>query len=174
MIRFTELFTKRLHLRKMIKEDAKDLFAIRSDPKMLEFTDGKVDETLDDTIYYITRMNQGIDENRWLIWAMIDKQSNKVVGTISLWNFNGKQTEAEFGYGTGTAYQHQGFMKEALIAIIEFGFQTLKLVHIHAYTEQDNFPSNTLLQQMGFTLVGSIEEEGYINKRIYHMNHYKI
>ena len=50
-----------------------DLFEMRNDPRMSEYIDTKLDETTDETKAYIDKMNKGIDNNKWIIWAIEHK-----------------------------------------------------------------------------------------------------
>ena len=43
-----------------------------SNPEMLDFTDGKVDE-FDDTIRFIKIINNGIDKEKWINFAIVYK-----------------------------------------------------------------------------------------------------
>ena len=63
-------------------------------------------------------MNKGIDDNKWIIWAIEHNQSHKVLGTISIWNINEEQRSGELGYGIIPDYQGQGLMKESLLDVI--------------------------------------------------------
>ena len=61
---FPMLETKNLSLRKMTAEDAMDIFQMRKDPRMTEFTDSKLDESLEETKSYIAKMNSGVEESK--------------------------------------------------------------------------------------------------------------
>lgn len=60
--------------------------------------------------------------------------------------------EAEIGYDLGKAYWRQGFMQEALQAIISFGFETMRLKRIEAEVEPANGRSIGLLRKLGFRM----------------------
>src|SRR5690554_7458730 len=89
---FPILETSRLVLRKFTEKDALDLFEIRSNPEMLDFTDGKVDEFIDDTIRFIKIINNGIDKEKWINFAIVYKPNKKLIGSINLWNFEDRKS----------------------------------------------------------------------------------
>ena len=89
--------TKNLCLRKMTPEDTADIFHMRRDPRMIEFTDSRLDESKEETKSYIEKMNKGVDEGKWIIWAIEHKASKKVIGSISIWNMDIEQESAELG-----------------------------------------------------------------------------
>ncbi len=177
MINFTDfpnMETKNLILRKMSYNDINDLFEMRKDPRMNEYTDTIPDATTDETKIYIDKMNKGIDDNKWIIWAIEHKQSNKVIGSISIWNINKEQEGGELGYGIAPYYQGKGLMKEALLSVVEYGFGVLKLKALEAYTEEQNIKSINLLESCNFIEVNRVDDEGYFNNRVYHMIGYRI
>lgn len=171
---FPEIETENLVLRRITLLDAAALFEMRSNPIMHQYTDTKPDEDICMTRMYIDKMNKGIDQDKWVVWAMAHKQSGKVIGTISLWNINLEQISAELGYGIAPDYQGQGLMKEALQRVIKYGFETMDLKAIEAYTEENNLRSNQLLEKCNFDEVGRVKDEGYINNRDYHMVVYRL
>lgn len=171
---FPEIETKNLVLRRIKIEDTHDIFQMRSNSIMSEYTDTKPDERPEETKAYIEKMNKGIDENKWLIWAVEHKKSQKVIGSISVWNLNIEQNIGELGYGIIPEYQGMGLMKEALLSVLNYGFCVMKLSALEAYTEENNIKSIKLLEGSKFIEVNRVEEEGYYNNRIYHMIVYRL
>lgn len=168
-----QLDTARCTLRMIDEIDASDLFEMRHDPKMIEFTDSKLDETIADTRAYIRKMIDGIHLGRWLLWVIIEKETNTCIGSISLWNFNEDKTCADLGYGIKTTYQHRGYMSEVLPAIETFAFEQFKLHKLQAYTEERNAPSCTLLEKCGYTYSNTLVESGYFSDKQFTMRIYE-
>jgi len=173
-IPFPNLKTKRLILRRMDHNDIDDLFEMRKDKLMNEYTDTKLEDNTDETKAYIDKMNKGIDDNKWIIWAIEHKQSNKMIGTISIWNINLEEKSAELGYGVIPDYQGQGLMKEALLSVLDYGFDLMKLKTLDAYTEENNLKSIKLLEKCKFTEIDRVDDQGYFTNRIYHMIVYRL
>ncbi|MGB2994298.1 MAG: GNAT family N-acetyltransferase [Paenisporosarcina sp.] len=166
---FPIIETKHLLLRRITLCDTNDMFEMRRDPRMNEFLDTKVDENTEETKSYIHKMNQGIDENKWIIWAIEDKQSSKVIGTICIWNINKEELSGELGYGIISDYQGKGLMKESLVSVIEYGFKRMGLKVIEAYTEEHNEKSIKLLESCKFVEMSRIDEEGDLNNQVFRM-----
>ncbi|MFZ5353648.1 MAG: GNAT family N-acetyltransferase [Bacillota bacterium] len=166
---FPIIESRSLMLRRITQEDAEDIFKMRNDPQMHEFTDTKPDTDIEESRAYIDKMNKGIDEDKWIVWAIEHKPSGKVIGTISVWNIDIEQKSAELGYGIIPAYQGKGFMKEALGSIIDYGFNVMKLAALEAYTELSNLKSIRLLTACGFREVEKVDEKGYNNDKVFHM-----
>lgn len=177
MINFTpfpSIETKNLMLRRMCHNDINDLFEMRKDPRMSEYTDTKLEEHINETMAYIEKMNKGVDDNKWIIWAIEHKQTKKVIGSISIWNINIEQKSGELGYGIIPDYQGQGLMKESLLSAVQYGFNVMNLTKLDAYTEENNINSIKLLKKCNFILVNRVDDEGYFNKRVYHMMVYRL
>jgi len=166
---FPFMETKHLLLRRLTHGDTNDMFEMRRDPRMYEFLHTKVDENTDETKTYIDKMNQGIDENKWIIWAIEHRQSGKVIGTICIWNISKEEGSGELGYGIIPAYQGKGLMKESLVSVIEYGIKVMGLKVMEAYTEEHNEASIKLLESCEFVEVGRVDEEGDLNNQVFRM-----
>lgn len=166
---FPVLETENLSMRKMTAKDTEDIFQMRKDPKMIEFTDSKLDESLLETSSYIAKMNKGVEEGKWIIWAIEHKPSKKVIGSISIWNMDIEEESAELGYGIIPEYQNRGYMKEALLRVADYSFEVMNLKMLDAYTEEKNMSSIKLLESCKFIEVNKVEDEGYYSERMYHM-----
>ena len=171
---FPVLETKNLILRRMDYDNIDDLFEMRKNPRMHEYTDTKLEENPDETKAYIDKMNKGIDDNKWIIWAIKHKQSQKVIGTISIWNIDIEQETGELGYGIIPSFQGRGLMKEALLTVTKYGFNVMELQAIDAYTEQHNIKSIKLLEKCNFSEINRVDDEGYFSNRVYHMVVYRL
>jgi len=166
--------TKNLSLRRMTPEDTEDIYQMRKDPRMIEFTDSKLDVSREETNSYIEKMNKGVDEGKWIIWAIEHKSSKKVIGSISIWNMDSEQKSAELGYGIIPEYQNKGFMKEAFASVVEYGFEVMNLNTLDAYTEEKNINSIKLLETCKFVEVNRVDDEGYYSEKTYRMIVYQM
>lgn len=171
---FPIIKTENLLLRKMTLDDKNDIFQMRKDPRMHEYTDTKPDKTLEETEDYIEKMLKGINLNKWIIWAIEHKESNIVIGTISIWNIDKGRRKAELGYGIVPEYQGKGLMKEALLSVVDYGFNIMKLKSLEAYTEENNIRSLKLLEKCKFKLVDKAAEQAYFKEGMLHMLVYSL
>jgi DNA-3-methyladenine glycosylase II len=171
---FPRVETKNLILRRMNYCDINDLFKMRKDAGMNEYIDVKVDVDTDETKAYIDKMNKGIDDNKWIIWAIEHKLQKRVIGTISIWNIDDKQETGELGYGIIPDFQGKGLMIEALLNVVNYGFSVMKLKTLDAYTEEHNVKSIKLLKRCNFNEINSVFEDGYFTAKVYHMIVYRL
>ena len=171
---FPVLETERLILRKMSPDDRDDFFTMRSDKRMHEYTDTTPDHDISQTEEYLAKMLRGVDESRWIIWAIQHRASARVIGFVGIWNFDETQTTAELSYGIAPEFQGKGYMSEALTRVIEYAFDTLKLAALEAYTETENTPSRRLLERIGFGEAGQVDDPSADGTRVYHMIVYRL
>ena len=54
------------------------------------------------------------------------------------------------------------------------GFNVMSLNALDAYTEEKNIKSIKLLDSCNFTQVNRVDDQGYFNKRVYHMVVYRV
>jgi len=171
---FPVLETERLILSKMSPDDRDNFFAMRSDKRMHEYTDTTPDHDISQTDEYLAKMIQGVDENRWIIWAIQHRDSGRAIGSVGIWGFDQAQTTAELSYGIAPEFQGRGYMREALTRVIEYAFATLKLAALKAYTEAENMPSRRLLERIGFDKAGQVDDPSADRTRLYHMIVYRM
>ncbi len=151
---FPILTTPRLELRAVEMEDAPEIFFHRSDERMNEFIDREPAKTLDDAQVWIEMIQTNIDKNESINWGITLKNEPKLIGTICLWNLDLEKKEGEIGYGLHLDFWGRGLMNEAVLEVIRFGFDEMKLEKIAAGVKNGNQKSIKLLERCGFELEG--------------------
>ena len=154
---FPVLTTERLTLRQLSMDDQQDVLALRADPEINKYLGRQPARTMEDAINFINKVNEYIENNSALYWAITLAGTKKFVGTICLFDFSGDNNSCEIGYELMPEFQGQGLMKEATQVVIEYVFQTLKVNKIGAVTHWDNKRSTNLLTKFNF--VKSIEND---------------
>lgn len=74
-----------------------------------------------------------------------------MVGSADFKDVPSKDGEVEIGYGLGEAFQHHGYMTEAVRAMCAWALAQESVRHVIAETETDNLASRRILQRCGFT-----------------------
>ena len=142
--------TERLLLRQLELTDDKAIFTLRNNAQVNAFIQRPLLNNINDAHHFITTINEGIESKEWQYWAMILKSNQQLIGTICFWHFSHDNTMAEIGYELHPNYQGAGIMNEALQTIIRYGFTTLQLIKIEAYTQPGNAKSVKLLEKNSF------------------------
>ena len=147
---FPVLETERLLLRRLEPTDEREIFILRNDVRVNQFLDRPRATSAADATAFIHKIILGIAENKSLYWAITEKHSDKLIGTICIWNIDTANDMAETGYELMPASQGKGIMKEALAKVIEYGFREMKLKRMEAYVHPKNERSTVLLEKFNF------------------------
>ncbi|RWX03704.1 GNAT family N-acetyltransferase [Flavobacterium cerinum] len=164
---FPILSTERLILRKITLDDDKAIYLQRSNEIVNKYIARTPPADITEAQAWITRINKSIDEGQNVNWAITSKNCGTFIGLICLWNFSEDRTIAETGYELNPGYHGKGYMNEALNSVINFGFSSLKLSMIEAYTQKGNVNSIKLLTKNGFVHDPSRIDEGFPLNTIY-------
>lgn len=160
---FPILFTDRLQLRKITKNDANNLFALRSDKKIMQFIDRPMAVTIKDAHEYIDKIEESLRNKYGITWAIVLKDGKGLIGTIGLWRIIQENFRAEIGYMLHTDCQGMGLMQEAMVKVLDYGFNTLKLHSVEAVIKPGNDSSSKLLERNRFIREGYFKENYYFN-----------
>lgn len=83
-------------------------------------------------------------------WLLIRKSDRVVVGSADFKDIPNVDGEVEIGYGLGIQFEKQGYMTEAVQAMIKWAMGQEGVKHIIAETDLDGFASGRILQKCGF------------------------
>ena len=147
---FPILKTERLTLRQLVINDEEEIFTLRSDIEINKYLDRQVANTIDDARNFINKVNENINKNDSLYWAITFSDKNILVGTICLFSFSDENARCEIGYELLTNFQGQGIMKDAVEKVIDYAFNTIKVQKIEAFFHRDNKSSIKLLEKFSF------------------------
>ena len=147
---FPILTTERLTLRQLHINDEQEIFTLRSDSEINKYLGRQLSKTIDDARNFINKINENINKNVSLYWAITLGDENKVVGTVCLFSFSDENDNCEIGYELLTKYQGKGIMKEAVEKVIGYAFHTIKVKKIEAIFHRDNQRSIKLLEKLSF------------------------
>jgi ribosomal-protein-alanine N-acetyltransferase len=147
---FPELVTERLFLRAIKPSDKMPLFLLRSDDNVNKHIGRPKALSPDDVQAYMDKIERGIKENEWILWVIILKENREVVGTICLWNLSMENNSAEIGYELLPLYQKKGIMREAISAVVGYGFTNMHAHTIEACPRIANTSSVKLLESFDF------------------------
>ena len=95
---FPVLKTERLTLRQLVSSDANEIFALRSNDNVNKYLDRKPAKSIDDAKTFIETINKNIQRNDSIYWAITLTGTNKLIGTICLFNLSDDNFKAEIGY----------------------------------------------------------------------------
>lgn len=149
---FPVLHTSRLCLRNYCEEDYDQVFFLRSDQEVNRYIKRVHPKKIEEAIAFVNKVQTSMNNGENVNWVICTREDPKMMGSICLWNFSPDLKTGEIGYDLHPDHQKKGIMNEALKAVLKFGFETLKLDHIKAYTDGSNESSKKLLVKNGFLI----------------------
>lgn len=97
---------------------------------------------------------------------LVRRSDEVLLGAITLDNIRrGPAQAGTTGYWIGQDFARQGFMKEAIEAVVHYAFNALDLSRIEAGCLPENVPSRRLLEQCGYKYEGVAQSYLQINGR---------
>ncbi len=94
-------------------------------------------------------------------------QDDTFVGRISYFNVNSRNRSAEIGYLIGPGYRGNGYAADALVLLLDYLFNNLKLNRVHAQTGAFNAASISLLERHGFKLEARLRQHHEVDGTLY-------
>jgi ribosomal-protein-alanine N-acetyltransferase len=149
-----ELKTDRLYLRPLGMKDEMGMFAMLSDPESMKFWSSEPITDIEEARKVLREDEESDAKGNSMCWAVIHNTEQKMIGKCILFQFSQQNHRAEIGYILNREYWRQGFMFEALEAVINFAFSGLNLHRIEADVDTNNTGSLTILEKLGFKQEG--------------------
>jgi [ribosomal protein S5]-alanine N-acetyltransferase len=109
---------------------------------------------------------KGMETHRLSLFffLLFDKERHLPIGECGFHTLNRSHRRTELYYGLRhDADKGKGIMKEALGAVLKYGFTDMDLHRIEALVDSGNTPSVKLLQHFGFTKEGTMREDYFVN-----------
>jgi len=176
-LEFPTIETSRLLLDRLTKNDREPLFAIFSDPKIIEHYDVERFKSIDEADRLIDYFDARFDSNTGIRWAIRDKSSGEFLGTCGFTNWNEFDHSAVVGYELSKEYWGKGYATEAVGTIINFIFAENFHFYVHrveALILPSNVPSEKLVKSLGFRFEGTLRGKCYWNNDFHDMNMFGI
>jgi ribosomal-protein-alanine N-acetyltransferase len=158
---FPILETERLELRRLVDADVDEIFTLRSDQELMKYIPRPLANTKEDALAHITMINDKIDSNKGINWAITFKDNPKLIGIIGYYRIKPEHYRAEIGYMLLSEFQGQGIISEAINEVVNYGFKEMKLHSIEAIIAPKNFSSEKVLQKNGFVKEAHLKENEY-------------
>ena len=167
---FPVLETNRLLLREVSVDDAEDIYALRTNEEAMKYIKRPGLTSIADAIELINKMN----EPDRMPWGITLKNENKIIGTIGYHRVEKEHYRAEIGYMLDPAYWNTGLMSEAIAAVIDFGFNEMKLHSIEAIIDPGNNVSRKILQKFNFVNEAYFKENFFFEEKFHDSEVYSL
>jgi ribosomal-protein-alanine N-acetyltransferase len=152
------LETERLRLRRIQLTDADGIFALYADPQVRKFTNRQPLRSHLEADKYLMRNRAWQADSRWGIAL---KSSDALIGTCEYHHAIPAYASTLVGFELVSAYWGNGYMQEALQALLQFGFTQKGYHRIEARTDLRNQRACATLRRLGFQEEGVLRQAGY-------------
>ncbi|MBK8608850.1 MAG: GNAT family N-acetyltransferase [Chitinophagaceae bacterium] len=149
---FPVLKTERLLLRCITIADAPELFILRSLDSTMQFIDREKMTSIEQAEEFVEKISGSLEANDGIMWCITLKEKPEtLIGTIGHWRLMKQHYRSEVGYMLHPDHWKKGIMKEALLEVIKYGFDIMKVHSIEAHIDPVNTASAFVLEKTGFT-----------------------
>lgn len=99
-------------------------------------------------------------------FAIERKSDGKMIGTCTLNHLHAQNRRAEVGYALGRAYWGEGYMHEAMHALVDYAFRSMKMHRLEADIDPRNDASARSLERLGFVREGLLRERWIVGGEV--------
>jgi RimJ/RimL family protein N-acetyltransferase len=150
---------ERIALRWLTTEDVSDLFAVFSNPDVMRYWSSPPLADIDEASKLLAHIHDTFRQRTLFQWGIARRADDRVIGTCTLFHTDTNNRRAELGYALGREHWGNGYMQEALRALLNYCFSDLDLHRLEADVDPHNASSIKTLEKLGF------QREGYLRER---------
>jgi RimJ/RimL family protein N-acetyltransferase len=167
------LHTDRLTLREFAAEDWRAVWEYESHPQHLRFYPWakRRQEDVQDLVSQFVAWQAQSPRARYQL-AVTLKSDGCLIGTCGVRRQRADAHEADLGYEIAYDHWGRGYATEAARAMLDFGFQELRIHRIWAHCVSENLASVRVLEGLGFRHEGTLREHRWMKGRWWDTNLY--
>lgn len=166
--------TERLVLRKIVPEDADDMFLYSSRADVTEYLTWSPHKTPEEAHRYTRLLQKKYAAGAFWDFGIVEKASGKLIGTAGFTSFETDTNTAEIGYVVSPLYCGKGYATEAATAVMKFGFAVFDLDKICARHIDGNDASASVMKKLGMSFVTTYKNSFYIKNTYKTVHEYAV
>ena len=144
------------------EDDVDSLYDVFSDPRVMRYWSAGPLANHEAAAAMQREIADGnLKETMWK-WGLALRDTNKLIGTVTLFNLSLSNGRAEIGYAMGSAHWGNGYMNEALKALIVHAFDVMNFRRLEADVDPRNAASIRTLERLGFQREGFLRERWHV------------
>jgi ribosomal-protein-alanine N-acetyltransferase len=161
----TWIETDRLILRDVREEDAPGFFELDADPEVHRFLGNQPVQTIEESEAVIQLIQRQYRQNGIGRWSVLDKTSGEFLGWSGLKYETQVRSQPyyDLGYRFRQSCWGKGIATEAALAVLQYGFEEMKLAEICAAADAGNLASQGVLQKVGMVFLETFEFDGSLH-----------
>jgi RimJ/RimL family protein N-acetyltransferase len=161
-----EIATRRLRLREFVEDDWRAVLAWQRDPRYLRWYPWE-DRSEEDVRAFVGGfLAQQRETPRYRYqWAITLATGGGAIGDCGIRRKEPAAVEADVGFELAPAHWGRGYATEAARAVVDFGFDALRLHRIWAWCVAENTASARVLEKLGMRPEGRLVEHAEVKGR---------
>jgi RimJ/RimL family protein N-acetyltransferase len=160
------LRTRRLQLRALRSDDAHALLTIFADPRVMRYWSTRPWTAIEQAHEFVERSTAALRTGDALRLGIELADEAGLIGQCTLFGLANASRRAEVGYALAASAWGQGYMHEALTALLDHGFDALGLHRVEADIDPRNAASARSLERLGFTREGLLRERWIVDGEV--------
>ncbi|MGI6175357.1 MAG: GNAT family N-acetyltransferase [Christensenellales bacterium] len=150
-----EFYTRRLFFRRFKISDLMDFYQYAKHPKVGPAAGWAPHKSIEESKR--TLLHFCLNKE---IWAIVWRDTGKMIGTIGLHRKTDAQGQGffELGYALAYAYWGKGIMTEAVTKVLEVAFTVMHLKELYVSHFPDNDRSRHIIEKCGFHYVETVSD----------------
>lgn len=154
-----EIITDRLCLKRITPTDALQMYNnFACDDRVSRYMSWESFKTAKDVEKWLFEWQEEYKKDDTYYWGVYLKATNELIGTVYLLTEGSIAKIASISYCLGYNYWGNGYICEAVRAIIDFGFNKVGYNRIEAYHAKSNVQSARVLQKSGMQMEGTLRQ----------------
>ena len=151
-----KLETERLILRRLEKNDAKDIFEGFVNQEEFLYYTNKKPRTLEEEKASLENIEEKYQNKNYYNWLITLKFTKQIIGSVNF-NVNLKNDSVTFNYAIDNRFTNNGYMTEALICLKEFAFNTIKVNRFEGGCGVKKRASKRVMEKSGLNQEGVLK-----------------
>lgn len=154
---FPILNLAKINLRQIVKADAQDYYNFITHEGVTKYlSDQDIPKDLAGAEEEVAYWSGLFPQRRSIYWAVVTKDTDKLIGTCGFNNWSRVNARAEISYDISHDYWNQGIATEAVTAISNFALDVMLVNRVQATVVFDNVASMRVLEKSGYVREGKL------------------
>ncbi len=155
---FPVLETERLVLRAPRRADARALLDAWRDADTMRYFGAEPLARIRDALDQIRDFTEETAAGDGIRWTLTERGQDEYIGDIGYFDHVPEHSRAEVGFILARPYWRRGLMTEALAAVLDYGFEAMRLHRVEALVDPRNGRSLRTLERAGFRREGLLRD----------------
>jgi ribosomal-protein-alanine N-acetyltransferase len=151
--------TKRLCLRKLSIDDARDVFHHWTGDSLIMWRNG-VHKSLEQTTKEMKKWIKCYEKKEYYEWGIELKENHEIIGAICTINNDEETKSCEIAYNISKFHRNKGYMTETLFCILRFLINEIGYNRIRGGHFVDNPASGRVMEKAGMKYEGTLRQNG--------------